>query len=98
MSSSMEFDKGLRYFDLGKWEQGEKCLKNAIEMAEKEKNNNVLVPAYCCYGEYLADVGRSIEAKYYIERVLEIIKQTKNDDVFEYEYNTAKEILNQLNQ
>lgn len=93
MSAVNEFQKALKYLDFGQLEKGEKCLKNAIEMANHEMDELTLISASCCYGDFLVSTGRTKEAEPYLTKAASYQSET---DVLEYEVNRAKVLLSTI--
>lgn len=92
-----EFNKALRYLDMGKMELGEKYLKNSIKIAESENDSKMLIALYCCYGDYLYCTNNDILAIKYLEKVKELKNKLKEyDDGFNYEFNRAEELLQMI--
>jgi len=56
--ADQEFQKALKYLDLGKMEQGEQCLERAIEAAKIAGDNAVFIRAAVCYGDLMSGTGR----------------------------------------
>ena len=90
MSAQNEFRKAIKYLDFGKDEKGEQCLRDAINLAKSEGDKGTLIEASCCYGDYLCSIGKTNEAKPYLELVLSLESAS---EPFQYEFKRAQELL-----
>lgn len=66
-----EFNKAIRYLDYGKMEQGECCLRQAIEVAEAGGEHTIYIRAAVCYGDLLWELERFEEAEHWLKAALE---------------------------
>ncbi|MCQ6559098.1 hypothetical protein [Paenibacillus mendelii] len=90
-------NKALKYLDLGRSEQGELCLKQAIEIAEAERDCTTYIRAAICYGDLLWEMERAAEAERWLTLALDRYASTQTDtDVLDMEMNRAKALLDEM--
>jgi hypothetical protein len=87
------FQKALLLLDRGESGRGEELLRNALGLAEQQRDGLTLVRALCCLGELLHDLGRDPDALPLLERVSAVERE---DDLLDYEVNRAKELLAEI--
>ncbi|WP_379203789.1 hypothetical protein [Paenibacillus sp. GCM10012306] len=83
--------------DAAKMEQGEHCLKKAIETAKIAGDNAVFIRAVICYGDLLSETGRLEPAAEWLKLALEEAASMNLDtEVLNFELGRARVILAQL--
>jgi len=92
-----EFKKAIKYLDYGKMEQGERCLRQAIEAAEAGGEQTIYIRAAICYGDVLWETERFEEAERWLTIALEryAILQSETD-VLDMEVSRAKELIERM--
>lgn len=90
MTACQKFQKALMLLDRGALDRGEEVLRDVVADAEHESDQVALVQSLVCLGDLLFEVGRSSEARTFLERALQ---DTRNDDVLAHEFARAKELL-----
>ncbi len=70
MSAQAVFKRALILMEFDRLDEAESSLREAIGLAEDEKDESTLVSAMCCLGDYLFSLGKDEEAGSWLKRVL----------------------------
>jgi len=92
------FDKAVRYLEMGNYEKSEELLKMAISECEKDMEQheyelNPSIEIYCCYGELLYELNRTEEATCYLNKVIDYYNENGNQIEM---YDMAMEVLSKI--
>lgn len=96
MNARLQFQKALRLLDAGRCEDGESCLRSAIEQADGEGADVTKIAARVALGDYLHQSSRSAEAKPLLEQALSLNHDAMLDDVLDEELKIARQILDEI--
>jgi len=95
--AEQEFQKALKYLDLGKMEQSEQCLERAITAAKITGDNAAFIRVAVCYGDLLSETGRLELAVEWLKSALDRASSMSLDtDLLDFEISRAQEILARL--
>lgn len=92
-----ELYKALKFLDFGRLEQGELCLKQAIELAKAAGENTTYIRAAVCYGDLLWQMEKYETAERWLQLALDrLASMHPNTDLLDLEVNRAQTLLDQM--
>ena len=95
MKAKLVFQKALFVLDQGRFTDGERLLRDALQKAQEEGDAYTNGGILCCLGDLLSRLGRPDEAEPVLRQFQDLIR---NDDVLDWEARRVNELLDAIQQ
>lgn len=90
MKAGMIFRKALHVLDQGRFPDGERLLRDALQKAQEEGDDVTQGLTLCCLGDLLVELQRRDEAEAILNRFQGLRRE---DDVLDHEARRVAELL-----
>ena len=95
MEAEQILNRALILLEFDKLAEAEAALHKAVEQAEQQQDELVLISAMCCLGDFLYSEGRDHEARNWLKKAL-ALRNEENQDELKDEFAMAEEFLYEM--